>query len=123
MKRETENKEIIKLKNSGLGYKSIAKQTGISVNTVRSIIRKYMGKEGFCRNCGEPLTGNGKQQFCSRHCRYEWHKQNGEILTGSVNYEQKCKYCGNTFHSYGNSKRKYCSHECYIKDRYGEIKK
>ena len=115
-------KEIIRLKNRGLGYKKIARQTGISVNTVKAVIRKYLGQKGLCRNCGKPLTGNSKQQFCSRHCRYEWHKQNGEILTSHASYELKCKYCGRHFHSYGNSKRKYCSHECYINDRYGAVK-
>ena len=115
-------KEIIRLKNSGMGYKSIASQTGISVNTVRGIIRKYLGKAGFCRNCGKQLTGSAKQQYCSRHCRYEWQKNNVDLITGPANYEQKCKYCGKLFHSYGNSKRKYCSHECYINDRYGAVK-
>ena len=115
-------KEIIKLKNSGLGYKKIAKQTGISVNTVKSVIRRYLGKKGFCRNCGKPLTGRVSRMFCSVQCRYEWNKKYCALLTGPASYELKCKYCGKTFYSYGHSKRKYCSHECYINDRFGEAK-
>ena len=30
-----------------------------------------------------------------------------------------CPICGKTFMSHKNAKRKYCSHECYIKDRFG----
>lgn len=114
------NKEIIRLKNSGLGYKRIAKQTGISINTIRKIIQRYFGKEGFCRNCGKPLTGKSNQLFCSEHCRYEWTKKNCDLITSTSSCERKCKYCGKVFHSYGVGKRKYCSHDCYINDRFGE---
>ena len=111
--------QVIRLKEEGLGNTEIAKQIGISVNTVQSIVRRSFGKKGFCRNCGKQLTGNSKQEFCSRHCRYEWQKNNAELIPGPANYEQKCKYCGKSFQSYGNKKRKYCSHECYINDRFG----
>ena len=33
-------------------------------------------------------------------------------------YKLKCAYCGKDFISYGNKKRKYCSHYCYIHDRF-----
>lgn len=36
-----------------------------------------------------------------------------------ANYECICEYCGKTFLSYGNKNRKYCSHSCYINDRFG----
>ena len=31
----------------------------------------------------------------------------------------QCKCCEREFTSYANDKRKYCSHECYIKHRFG----
>ena len=34
-------------------------------------------------------------------------------------YECVCECCGKTFSSYGNKNRKYCSHSCYIKGRFG----
>jgi hypothetical protein len=33
---------------------------------------------------------------------------------------KKCACCGITFNTIGNSKRKYCSHACYITERYGK---
>ena len=30
-----------------------------------------------------------------------------------------CPVCKKTFTVYGNANRKYCSHECYIEDRFG----
>ncbi|RXM53885.1 RNA polymerase subunit sigma-70, partial [Clostridium tetani] len=27
-------------------------------------------------------------------------------------------YCGKEFSAYGNKNRKYCSHNCYIRDRF-----
>ena len=30
----------------------------------------------------------------------------------------RCPHCGKEFHIYGDRRRKYCSHECYIADRF-----
>lgn len=30
----------------------------------------------------------------------------------------RCPHCGKEFHIYGDKRRKYCSHECYIADRF-----
>lgn len=35
-------------------------------------------------------------------------------------YNFSCKYCGKSFSVYGNAHRKYCCHDCYIKDRFGD---
>ena len=32
-----------------------------------------------------------------------------------------CPACGKTFSAYGKRNRKYCSHECYIIDRFGGV--
>ena len=34
-------------------------------------------------------------------------------------YHFICRGCGKKFTSYSNKSRKYCSHECYIKHRFG----
>jgi len=36
-------------------------------------------------------------------------------------YPAVCVRCGKEFLSYGNRKRKYCSHDCYIKARFWEV--
>lgn len=33
-------------------------------------------------------------------------------------YRLVCVHCGQEFVSYGNRNRKYCCHDCYIKDRF-----
>lgn len=42
---------------------------------------------------------------------------NGELL--SVVRKMECPCCHETFIVYGNGQRKYCSHTCYVKDRFG----
>ena len=32
-------------------------------------------------------------------------------------YTLTCKHCGKEFTAYGNQKRVYCCHDCYIKDK------
>jgi hypothetical protein len=34
-------------------------------------------------------------------------------------YSFTCAGCGVEFAAYGNASRKFCSHECYIKSRFG----
>lgn len=131
----TEEKEKIKrLKQQGFGYMKIANLLGISVNTIKSFCKRrklecssvnfsMSKKKGYCLMCGQELTGRKDKMFCSRKCRYLWHK---EPLTQGIhkgNYECACKYCGKKFFSYGDKKRKYCSHECYVNDRFGEVEK
>jgi endogenous inhibitor of DNA gyrase (YacG/DUF329 family) len=40
------------------------------------------------------------------------------IKTKQPYTQYTCPQCGKVFTSYGNKKRKYCSHNCYIKSRF-----
>ncbi len=40
-------------------------------------------------------------------------------IAGMRKDEYRCPRCGSTFRAYRNRNRKYCSHECYIADRFG----
>lgn len=42
-----------------------------------------------------------------------------EEVNRKANYSCTCAFCGKQFTSYGNKHRKYCSHACYINDRFG----
>ena len=49
----------------------------------------------------------------------EWWTEHPERIRQKAVYEFICAKCGRAFTAYGNKKRKYCSHECYIADRFG----
>lgn len=129
---DLQRKAIGKLRNKGVGYKAIAQKLGLSVNTVKSHCRRngLTGKRSgtdtievlFCKKCGKKLTqteGAKQKSFCSDECRLSWWKEHPEKVKRKAYYELTCAYCQKAFHSYGNKNRKYCSHECYIADRFG----
>jgi len=62
-----------------------------------------------CRNSG---------LGCSAECRKKWWKEPPEMLNKKAVYSYTCAGCGRRFTAYGNFRRKYCSHEGYIKDRF-----
>ena len=131
--------QIAKLRDDGYGYSRIAQALGVSVNTVKSFCRRnnLAGKatveipkaqvtagEGkrFCLCCGvsvEQNLGRKEKKFCSDKCRMEWWNNNLDKVKRKAMYEYICPNCGKQFKVYGNSHRKYCSHECYVADRFG----
>ena len=52
-------------------------------------------------------------------CRLAWWNEHRDSMNRKAVYRLTCAYCGEVFDSYGNKSRKYCSHACYIKDRFG----
>ena len=132
--------KIAQLRLKGLGYKAIAAKLGLSRDTVRHYCRKnnlagyadavklnhgeMLDNGIICPNCSavlkQPEHGK-KKRFCSDKCRLEWWNKNYELHNfGSEKvYSFICRGCGKKFTSYSNKSRKYCSHECYIKHRFG----
>ena len=134
-----ERQEIYKLRKEGLGYKAIGTILGITRDSVRSFCkrnnldgnRKVVGlnigvmeeKELLCLNCGSLMKIKDKgrpRKYCSDECRRTWWKNNKDKRTESevATYKYKCLYCKREFSIYGNKKRKFCSHDCYIKYRF-----
>lgn len=58
------------------------------------------------------------EKFCSDNCRTAWWNAHPEKVNRRAVYHFTCAHCGKPFTAYGNAKRKYCSHACYIADRY-----
>lgn len=129
-----EQKMIINaLQAKGFGYKKIATETGISPNTVKSYIRRRNAGETvpgsategdihYCRTCGKPVPqneGRKEKKFCCDACRYKFWNSHPELITRKAIYYFTCQACGNDFSAYGKRDRKYCSHACYVKARYG----
>lgn len=133
-----QKKKIADLREKGFGYLRIAKMLGISPNTIKSYCRRnnLQGRRGvigtdmpvgqvFCKRCGSLLSVSPNQKsrkFCSDSCRLAWWKDHPELLNKKAFYQFNCACCGSSFDSYGNKKRKYCSHSCYIKARFGSKK-
>ena len=120
-------KQLVRaLREHGLGYKAIENRTGISVGTVRHFINKEgievkEIQKGYCLNCSKLIIQkqNRKRKFCSRECGLMWWHRHPELLTRKALYSFTCPTCHANFTVYGQSKRKYCTHACYIKDRFG----
>jgi len=131
-----EEKEKIKaLANNGYGIKAISDALGISRNTIKSFCRRNNVKvesvkkgekisDGvFCLNCGKELIqipGKRLKLYCCSKCKNDWWNRKHKECGGKANYKIVCNECGNTFYSYGNVNRKYCSHSCYINHRFKE---
>lgn len=123
-----DKRKIVLMRKRGLSYKEIEARVGISKNTIKSYCqRNNIGIEikedivGKCKNCNtdiENASRGTKKKFCSEKCRREWWKENSFLYNRTAFYSIKCKFCGKVFKSYGNKGRKYCCHECYIRDRF-----
>lgn len=130
---ELQKQKIIELRDLGLSYSKIADALGISINTIKSFCRRnnlggYVGKGNknidltFCKNCGKELKqvlGKKPLKFCSDICRVKWWNAHPEMVNKKAIYSFSCANCGKPFTAYGNSKRKYCCHSCYISHRFG----
>lgn len=109
-------------RRKGHGYKQIAKLIGISVNTVKSYLRRNAlnDSNSVCEQCGKEIIqqkGRKHKRFCSDICRNKWWNSHLDLVKRAANYDFICAYCKKPFTAYGNSKRKYCCYECYSNSR------
>ena len=129
--------QVKEMRLNGMGYRAIAEALGLSRDIVRNHCKaKGMGgyveatvknlqerqwQNGICLCCGKETeqAGTGRpRKFCSEKCRRQWWKTHPEEGSRKAMYTQVCARCGKEFTAYGNSHRKYCSHDCYIKARF-----
>jgi len=132
-----QKEHIQRLRNEGKGYKRIAALLGLSDNTVKSFCRrnnldgvteqksenKVENKKSspFCKNCGKPIEirqGVKPRKFCCDECRLSWWNRHADQVSKKAIYHLECAGCRKAFDSYGNKKRKYCTHDCYINTRF-----
>ncbi|UEA73369.1 RNA polymerase subunit sigma-70 [Acidaminococcus fermentans DSM 20731] len=116
-------------RRDGAGYGSIATELGISINTVKSFCRRNSltaPKTGtVCEECGKPITqnpGRKRKRFCSDACRNKWWNNHLNLVRRKANYTFTCPACGKEFMVYGDSHRKFCSHDCYIAYRFRGVR-
>lgn len=130
---------IRQLRSQGVGYRQIANQLNLSRDAVRNYcksnnlngyreavqanIQRMLEDDAVCTYCGslleQPRTGR-KKHFCNDTCRRKWWNQNRDKIRKNPDsiYGFTCKCCGKEFTAYGSPNRQYCSHECYISDRF-----
>ena len=136
---ENEKDAIRKLRKQGLGYGKIAQRMGMNKETVKSFCRRNgLDKNGsamasvsdtkseyrICKNCGKAvlqILKRKEKKFCCDDCRHKWWNEHQHMVNRKAYYDFVCPCCGKRFQTYGDSRRKYCSHECYIADRFGTV--
>ena len=134
---QQQKEQIAALRREGYSFTAISDALGISKDTIKTHCRRYgltaaapveknrKVEDGcFCRNCGTPLVqteGRRLKLFCSDKCRTAWWNSHQNAPGRKAVYQYTCVKCGKPFTVYGNAHRKYCSHSCYIADRFGEV--
>ena len=128
---DKEKQQIKALRESGESYAQISKMMDLPINSIKTYCRRNNltsidvereDKTSTCLECGKPIEqtpGRKKKKFCSDKCRMLWWNSQSEEVNRKANYSCTCAFCGKQFTSYGNKHRKYCSHSCYINDRFG----
>ena len=116
-----DNSRIEALRRLGYGYKSIAAQTGVPINTVKTVLRRLAveAEASVCPTCGAELINtphHKKKRFCSDKCRIAWWNTHRDQLRGNGEKSHVCSYCGKPFIN-RTATSKYCSRECYGKAR------
>jgi endogenous inhibitor of DNA gyrase (YacG/DUF329 family) len=134
-----EKEKIRELRLKGMGYKGIATLLGLSRDSVRGFCKRN-GLDGdscvvalnveekikrnlLCAYCEKPIKQKDKgrtKRFCYEECRRKWwiEHQSERNKSDDATYKYNCPHCEKEFSAYGNKKRKYCSHNCYIKERF-----
>lgn len=127
-----QKQKIAELRGTGFSHAKIGELLGISKNTVKTYCRRHNlnvaqkisaseDSPTACRQCGAPLAQTERHKtrvFCGKECREKWWHSHAEQINRKAIYTFSCTGCGKIFSAYGNSQRKYCSHECYINARF-----
>ncbi len=114
---------LLNMKESGLSYSQISASTGLSINTIKSCLRRNAvatEKNNVCKNCGENLgeqPRNGMKKFCSEKCKCKWWGKN--MLNNRKHLIMRvCEQCGKSFRCFDRKNRKFCSRKCYANYRF-----
>lgn len=130
---ELQKTRIREMRHIGCSYKHIATTLSLLEGTVKSYCLRAARKnpdaptestsDTQCKHCGNPITQVAKRKrrlFCSKVCRQKWWNTHLYLVDRSSKalHHFTCPTCNKSFTAYGNPKRKFCSHDCYIRSRY-----
>ena len=115
-----EKQDIAEMRAKGVSYAQIAATLRLPTSTVKSYcVRNKLANQGLqnsCLQCGNAMPQTDvkrDRKFCSDACRIKWWNHH----TGLMKDNAVCQHCGKSFH--GRAGRKFCSHACYIAERFG----
>ena len=127
---DEQRQQVTNLRSAGYGYKKISQLLNLSESTVKSFCKRHnivcVETESnlnitLCKCCGVAIRQKPKRKtkiFCSDQCRIKWWNGHLDLVNKKANYEYICPVCKKHFTVYENANRKYCSHSCYIEDRF-----
>lgn len=113
---------IVRLQQSGKGYRAIAAETGLPLNSVKSWCRRHpIGVDPLtaCQQCGAAIhqtPGKRQRRFCSDRCRLLWWGTHPEYRKGRTLYTHTCRFCGREFTN-NRITASYCSRACFARAR------
>lgn len=125
---EIQKQQIQTMRSNGLVFADIADKLHLSVNSVKSYCRrnaiwKQENTAALCKHCGAVLNntpGHRQKTFCSAVCQQKYWWENRNLMHHHALISVTCPACGKSFTAYKGHHRKYCSHACYVADRYGK---
>ncbi len=119
---DEQRERITILQCQGKGYRTIAAEMNLPVNSVKSWCRRHTASKnttGCCKQCGTVLQqtpGKRKGLFCSDYCRRQWWANHPESRGHRVEYQHSCRFCGKAFTN-NRVKADYCGRPCFAKAR------
>ena len=130
---ENQKTRILEMRSLGCTYRHIADNLSLPEGTVKTCCLRAAKKgllttpsesaKCICKQCGKEIIQVAKRKkriFCSDACRQKWWGSHQFLIDpdSKAHHHHTCAHCNKPFTAYGNSGRKYCSHDCYIKARY-----
>ncbi len=126
---EQQKEKITEMRRNGIGYGQIAVTLQVPESAVKSYCRRHLKSKqvsehsaDHCMRCGKQLIntpGHRQKSFCSVSCQQKYWQEHRDLMQHPSYVTITCPACGHSFSDYAGHKRKYCSHACYINDRYG----
>lgn len=119
-----EKNQIKQFRAQGLGYGKIAEILNLSKSTVSSFCKSMDREDTFCLQCSSKLKqtkGHRQKTFCCDKCRMEYWKNHKKEIKRKPDYLVECSHCHNNFLTYKSLNRKYCSRDCFFKNKVKRI--
>lgn len=130
---ENQKTRILEMRRLGCTYRHIAANLSLPEGTVKTCCLRAAKKELLrapseaakctCKQCGKEIIQVAKRKkriFCTDACRQKWWGSHQFLIDpdSRARHRFTCAHCNKSFTAYGNPRRKFCSHDCYIKARY-----
>ena len=129
---DLQKQKITEMRAIGIGYGKIAVTLQVPESAVKSFCRRHVNTAATqnkpilalncCKYCGAELIntpGHRQKSFCSAICQRDYWREHRDLMRHPSFVTTTCPVCGCVFSDYKGHHRKYCSHACYITDRYG----